>query len=291
MSTFGDSQVRNLFIASTAAVGTDISAVVDGAVAIEVRGDLKYTVAMGKGGEVYTSALIDPAKVLSEGEKGLNISNKVDTVVFGGTPKIGESVEVVIYLDEYGAHNTVDATSIRGWWKIQTNVLAETVAGITESLNLTLAKMGIPDGTGEFGIKVESDDATTITITSKRGPFKLGKFDGKVMQGRVLASVFDSELTVVSTPSAAAADSNGYEIANLEWFTEGNRGDVYRGVGYPNNYDGVYVADVTETYDMYEIAFYSERISAPGDKQRQMITIVGPVGMAAAVSAVLNPAV
>ena len=269
MSTFGDSQVRNLVVDNTA------TSTVLGTATVEMAagGSLApgpFRIKSTAYGKDRYSAIIDPKMVLSSGAKALVVKKEVHTVALtGAAPTVGEGVELVVYLDSFGAHNTVDATSVRGWYKIQNgDDVAAVAVGLADSLSKGLASTAIN------GIVVDDTTAGSVIITLDRSDFKLGKFDGKMNQGRVLYKGNESEVTGVDTITKDASGVvNGVEIANLEWFTAGNIGDVYRGVGYPNNFDADLVADITKDYELYEIAFYSERISAPGDKQRQMFTI------------------
>ena len=281
MSTFGDSQVRNLFIAK--AVVTPVAA--DGDVGVAEVGD-NLIVSTMKGGVVYTSAPINKEMILSNGQKQMPITTKTHTITPTGAPVVGEGVELVVYLDSFGAHNTTDATTIRGWHKNKTTTIGDTLDGLADTITQTIEKSAIK------GVTVTSN-GSVIIVEFTRSDYKLGKFDGKVTQGRVLAKDYGGSITFDAVVADGTALMNGVEVSNLEWFAEGNRGDVYRGTGYPNNFDGLYVADITKDYEFYEIAFYSERISAPGDKQRQMITVAEEMAIAGdfetAIDAILNP--
>lgn len=50
--------------------------------------------------------------------------------------------------------------------------------------------------------------------------------------------------------------SSSYKIADLEYFALGERGDVYRGSFWPNNYEPTYMVDVAKQYDMVSIEYY-----------------------------------
>ena len=290
MSTFGDSQVRNLIIDNTATSGARGTATVEHADGGTAVAGEPFRIKSTEYNEIRYSQIINPDNVISSGKKTLAIKGQTSSVKLIGTPVVGEAIEYVLYLDSYGAHNTTDAYTIRGWHKIQPGDSKQMVVdGLATSLISALKTERIPNGTASgnvYGIDVStaniSHGATVaggdlLTVTMNRSPFKLGKFDGKPQQGRALVKFFDSGLSFdVDTNanfSATTALNNGVEIANLEWFTAGNVGDIYRGTGYPNNIDSEYATVAADDYELYELAFYTERLSAPGDKQRQMFTI------------------
>ena len=52
---------------------------------------------------------------------------------------------------------------------------------------------------------------------------------------------------------------NGYKIADLEYFCMGERGDQYRGIGWPNNVPTMYMVNPEDEYDIIDIHYaYSD---------------------------------
>lgn len=47
-----------------------------------------------------------------------------------------------------------------------------------------------------------------------------------------------------------------YNLADLEYFALGERGDVYRNMLYPYNYETTYAIDLSKTYDVVTIEYY-----------------------------------
>lgn len=66
---------------------------------------------------------------------------------------------------------------------------------------------------------------------------------------------------------------NGYELADTEYFCMGERGDWYRGVGYPNTIRTKYMIDETVEYDVIDINFYFEGRGISAQKSEKMITL------------------
>lgn len=272
MSVFGDSQVRNLFVDNKFIKAANATAA-----ATQVKWHMSngnVVINQVKGGETRASQSIDPKNVISAGFNSFKPNKSSHTVAFTTNAAKGDSFEVVCYIENYGASNGHDAGMIRG---VYTAVGADTpttiVVGLKDSLDKAIAKEQIK------GITT-SKTTGTLTVVYDRSDFNLGKFDGSVVKGRVLGRAFSATTSVVNATTYAPVVSNGTEIANLEWFMEGNVGDIYRGVGYPNNFDTAYLADASKQYGVYEIAFYTERMGAPGDKQRQMLTIAVVEGAA-----------
>lgn len=278
MSTFGDSQVRNLFIApsfskATADVTADYVtwAVENGKVVIKSHdGD----------GHVVRSQAIDPKNVISASFKAaadLEPKAFIATSTIAGTIAAGDVFEVTAYLDEYGANKTTDAGIFKGFYKAKAGDTAALVAtGLADSIaaNIKASKLE-----SQFLV---ADSGDTVIVEYLRAPFVLGKFNGAPGRGRVTSKTNSAAGTITTASNYQSATPgafvNGVELANLEWFVEGNRGEVYRDANYPNNFSHKYVADPTAAYGVYEIAFYTERLSAPGDKQRQMVTIAAVQG-------------
>ena len=71
---------------------------------------------------------------------------------------------------------------------------------------------------------------------------------------------------------------NGYELADTEYFCMGERGDWYRGVGYPNTIKTKYMIDETAEYDVIDINFYFEGRGISAQKSEKLLTLVVPKG-------------
>jgi len=280
MSTFGDSQVRKLFIANAAgAVEASPAAISEGEVqpfdadgTIITSATEKFFIATMSDGKINTSEIIDASKVISY-KKTLTFAAKMPrwSIVLGGsvTTDVGKVVDIVLSIENYGANNSssepyyfhINHTIVSG------DTLDTIGAGLETAGTLAAAKTGLPITVGYTA------STNTLLVTTARTPFKLGKLAGEPLSCKLVAKVDDTDVTATVTYAPIAVTDNGIEVANMEWFMLGNTGDIYRGAGYPTNTDSYYVADTSSHYDAIEIVYYSERTSAPGDKQRAMITI------------------
>lgn len=77
---------------------------------------------------------------------------------------------------------------------------------------------------------------------------------------------------VEDTPVNAV--SNGHNIADLEYFCMGARGDAYRMMGYPNHIKTTYLVDPTAKYDTLDIHYAFTDSNEGVQKSERDITIV-----------------
>ena len=69
---------------------------------------------------------------------------------------------------------------------------------------------------------------------------------------------------------------NGKKIADLEYFCMGERGDIYRGAGYPNNIKTQYLVDPEKEYNVIDIHYAYVGDNESVQKSEKTITIVVP---------------
>ena len=128
----------------------------------------------------------------------------------------------------------------------------------------------------------ESNDGT-LTITEKEQPWALGTqpyypliFEVHTVPVMVdgVETAWGSEVTKGTTKGI----DNGRQIADLEYFCMGERGDIYRGMGYPNNIQTKYLVDPTKAYDVINIHYAYVGSNESVQKSEKDITIVGITG-------------
>lgn len=134
-----------------------------------------------------------------------------------------------------------------------------------------------------------SSDANGIYITEKDQEqfWSLGKWESE----KLVFDVFPSTVHVTADNDDlvwGTVDDKGFSntvipnnkrMADLEWFTFGERGDIYRGMGYPNNFDFVPMVttdtSVVNGYDALEIHFAYQGSCEDIQKSEKDITIIG----------------
>ena len=68
--------------------------------------------------------------------------------------------------------------------------------------------------------------------------------------------------------------NNGKQIADMEWFYHGTRGDIYREVTYPDNFDFKPLVDETKAYSTLDIHFAYVGPGVEVAKSERTITVV-----------------
>jgi len=74
---------------------------------------------------------------------------------------------------------------------------------------------------------------------------------------------------------------NGKQIADLEYFLMGERGDMYRHLGWPNYVPTKYLVDPTAAYDVIDIHYAYVGANHSVQKSEKTLTIVCPTDEAA----------
>lgn len=91
----------------------------------------------------------------------------------------------------------------------------------------------------------------------------------------------------VVTPTKTAPD--GHLIADLEYFCMGARGDIYRGMGYPNTIKTTYLVDPSAVYDVLDIHYFYTGSNESVQKSEKTITLVAvDDGSHTAMNALIN---
>ena len=80
----------------------------------------------------------------------------------------------------------------------------------------------------------------------------------------------------VEDTEPAGTIKNGKKIADLEYFCMGERGDLYRGIGYPNNIPTTYLVDPNAEYNVIDIHYAYVGSNESVQKSEKTITIAVP---------------
>lgn len=140
--------------------------------------------------------------------------------------------------------------------------------------------------------KVEMADATAVIIRELpqtadyvRGEFPVTTVNFQVTPKTVLIDGEEIQHfnvqengVVANTTQVDMYIGNGYELADTEYFCMGERGDWYRGVGYPNTIRTKYMVEEDKEYDVIDINFYFEGRGISAQKSEKMLTLVVPKG-------------
>ena len=126
-----------------------------------------------------------------------------------------------------------------------------------------------------------SATANKIIIEEKPQEWELGtKKARRIMFDVFCSTVYTSGQDVVwglvedATPSVVIG--NGQNIADLEWFCAGERGDQYRNVGWPNVIPTHYLIDPDKQYDLIELHYAFTDTGVNSYRTEKEITIAAP---------------
>lgn len=136
----------------------------------------------------------------------------------------------------------------------------------------------ITDETKEAGL---TDTYTKIVIEEVEQDWILGRMPQAFMPFAVQPTtiIVDGDERIwgkVDKATPTKSVPNGHNIADLEYFCHGFRGDEYRGMGYPNNLITEYLVDPTLEYNTIDIHYAYVGSNESVQKSEKDITIVVP---------------
>ena len=140
-------------------------------------------------------------------------------------------------------------------------------------------------GTNETEVSVEAAVALTggsttgIIIEEAEQPWILGVMPQDYIPFEVQPTTItvDGDERIWGTVSKIASINsiqNGHNIADLEYFAMGARGDFYRNMGWPNVLHTTYLVDPTQKYDTLDISYYWAGGAEDVQKSPRTITLV-----------------
>lgn len=203
---------------------------------------------------------------------------RVDTVTITNAVP-GQDYIIRITFSNWGSGSAEDQYFIYAHYRALSADTPTTIAAaLAENLEATLGKEAAP----YFTVTAAG---AAITITELEAPFVLGKKSGEPYVYTIqLLGINDANGlpveagTSVITTQRVIPSGYGRVIADMEWFYAGERGDIYRGKGYPHNFISKYAADPTVNYDVLEIKFYWSGDNEAVQESVKQITIAAPTG-------------
>lgn len=120
-------------------------------------------------------------------------------------------------------------------------------------------------------------DIDSIRITEVEQPWRLGVMSQTPVYFTVqpVEIIVDGDERVWGTVEMGTNGTigNGKVIADLEYFCMGERGDIYRGTGWPNNIPTTYLIDPNKTYNVLDIHYAYVGSNESVQKSEKTITI------------------
>lgn len=302
MAVFSVNQARHLYVAKEVKSPHVVSA--DAAGSIAVRTDknkthlyFEYKSADG----LVRSDLIDIKNIMyAKATKASDMARELkavtvtlDSTVNGGQPVGGQDYILRIAFRQfvgisdadtyikYGMVHAYNNMSVADFYKELAKSLVNNFSReLTPLVKFTLAA-------GEEGTPVDINtkwddlkgEYDSIVIDEVEQPWNLGT----LAQVPVYFDVYPSTITVdgdertwgkVEDTESEGSVGNGKNIADLEYFCMGERGDVYRNAGWPNSIHTTYMVDPSKEYHTLDIHYAYVGSNESVQKSEKDITIV-----------------
>lgn len=294
MATFSTNQTRQLYVATPGNTGTKTQIVTDNA---KTHMYLKQE---GAGGPV-TSDLIDIKNVLwAKYTPAADMARKLKTVTVTLdpaahdeelTPNVGQDYILRINFRQFASLGDQDTYVKHGAVRIFKGMTAsdfyrEMAISLAKNFSRELTKLveiKLSDGTvvkPSDTKKTLAGTYTSLVIEEVEQEWTLGIKPQEAVYFDVIPATIaysGEELTWGVTVNGATATpvGNGKLIADLEYFCMGERGDMYRGIGWPNTIPTKYLVDENKTYDVIDIHYAYVGSNESVQKSEKTLTIVG----------------
>lgn len=301
MATFSVNQVRQLYVATSLKTPHVLASDAAGSIAVKndtVKSHLYFEY---KGADnLMRSDLIDTKNILyakatdatAMAHNLKSVTVALDSNVNGGAPVAGQDYILRIAFKQYVGMSDEDQYFKYG--------MVHAYAGMSASefykvLAVSLAKNFSREIVPLIKIEIKTASATTevtpttkvadlkdtytgVVVTEVEQPWRLGV----MAQTPVYFTVQSVPVTVngderhwaTLTESTSGSIGNGKTIADLEYFCMGERGDMYRQVGWPHNIPTTYLVDPTKTYCIFDIHYAYVGSNESVQKSEKTITIV-----------------
>ena len=301
MATFSVNQVRQLYVATAFKTPRVLASDAAGSIAVKNDTAKSHLYFEYKGADnLMRSDLIDTKNILyakatdatamAHDLKSVTIA--LDSNVNGGAPVAGQDYILRIAFKQYVGMSDEDQYFKYG--------MVHAYAGMDASefykvLAVSLAKNFSREVVPLIKIEIKTASATTevtpttkvadltgtytgVVITEVEQPWRLGV----MAQTPVYFTVQSVPVTVngderywaTLTESTSGSIGNGKTIADLEYFCMGERGDMYRQVGWPHNIPTTYLVDPAKAYCVFDIHYAYVGSNESVQKSEKTITIV-----------------
>ena len=301
MATFSVNQVRQLYVATAFKTPHVLASDAAGSIAVKNDTAKSHLYFEYKGADnLMRSDLIDTKNILyakatdatAMAHNLKSVTVALDSNVNGGAPVAGQDYILRIAFKQYVGMSDEDQYFKYG--------MVHAYAGMDASefykvLAVSLAKNFSREVVPLIKIEIKTASATTevtpttkvadltgtytgVVITEVEQPWRLGV----MAQTPVYFTVQSVPVTVngderywaTLTESTSGSIGNGKTIADLEYFCMGERGDMYRQVGWPHNIPTTYLVDPAKAYCVFDIHYAYVGSNESVQKSEKTITIV-----------------
>lgn len=300
-----DNQFRNLYVMKAyKASESALEAVGDATLKVDTAKNAMYLVYKDTEDNL-TSDIIDLKNLLYvKSTKAADMARKLNSqsVTLNEDPISGQdyvlNVEVRNFVAlgddsthiKFGAVHAVKGMTKSAFYKAMALNLAKNLSReVSPILNVLLTKNDTTDGESEVPVLVNgkmqilaelkaTESYTDIIIDEVEQPWRRGVAQVEPVNfnttcGTVLV---DGDDVIWGTVEKEEGDpvNNGKQIADMEWFYHGTRGDIYREATYPDNFDFKPLVDETKAYSTLDIHFAYVGPGVEVAKSERTITVV-----------------
>lgn len=295
---FSTNQVRQLYVALANGQLTNA-----GDIKVNKTADGKqlYFTYVGALGDTMRSDLIDVDKITSITiEKASDMAKKrvchlvtLDSNINSGNPVTGQDYILRLLFRQYVGMSEANTMNKYGEVHINTDMSASDfykkmaisiVQNCSKDIN-NLVEVELQTSSSTVPVSVTTREAnlsgtyTGILIYEGKLVWRLGR----VSQGTIpfecqfVDIVYNGEEVEWGKTSLVHAKDKvlpqGELIADLEYFCMGERGDIYRNMGWPNAIETKYLVDPTKLYNIITIHYHYEGTGLSSDKSEKDIQI------------------
>ena len=283
MAVFTNNQVRHFYVVNSAADVEQMTGKETAATLYAVGTSLnpingKYYKYKDAAGNVVRTDMITNVQSVNL-TKGSDVEHKakIATITLAEDPTVGQDYVVKVLIKNYVGMSDIYQLIKDGAARAITTNKADLVKALAVSLFRNMSREIVPmvsvgNGTKTIA-KVDSkgtpkDDTgaevaftDSIVITEVEQPQTVGKFNKQPVNYEVFFGtikkngVETNEWATVEYTNGDVIISSGDIAAEMEWFYMGNRGDMYRGIGYPNNIETKHLVNPSAKYNFVDIHY------------------------------------
>ena len=280
--TFSTNQVRHLYVVkgTQASVGTADTA---GKLAVKADSAKSHLYFEYKSpGGLVRSDLIDIKNIIAAKATDAKFLRRelgqvkvtLDSAINGGAPVPGQEYLLRVAIRQFAGMSDEDQYFKHGVVKATTGMTAEQFyAKLRDSLIMNFSREA--SKLFEF-----TSDATGVLITEvpqewKRGVLAQVPVYFDVHPTTILVGGVDEIWGTATRTHSGLFVGNGKNIADLEYFCMGERGDQYRNVGWPHVIETTYLVDPEDEYSVLDIHYAYVGSNENVQKSERDITLVG----------------
>ena len=295
---FSTNQVRQLYVALANGQLTNA-----GDIKVNKTADGKqlYFTYVGALGDTMRSDLIDVDKITSITiKKASDMAKKrvchlvtLDSNINSGNPVTGQDYILRLLFRQYVGMSEANTMNKYGEVHINTDMSA---SDFYKKMAISIVQNCSKDINNLVEVELQTSSSTApVSVTTREADLDgtytgILIYEGKLVWrlGRVSQGTIPFECQFVDivyngeevewgktslVPAKAKVLPQGELIADLEYFCMGERGDIYRNMGWPNAIETKYLVDPTKLYNIITIHYHYEGTGLSSDKSEKDIQI------------------